>query len=181
MGDAFGQLAAVSAVLGGFAVTFLSIVLTHDDPRRRVAVAVGVATVAAACFFLTALGWALLAASAAQVQSSDPAARAALVRRFGTALAIQTPVSQFFLVGVLLLAAMLGIGGWLRSRALGLFTTGVAVLTALAALFIMRPFITRRPADRGGPPNAAARPPGRADVGPPRQVPRGAPAAEPRR
>jgi hypothetical protein len=102
-----------------------------------------VATVAAACFFLSALGWAFLAAFAAQAQASPPATRAALAGRFAAALAIQRPISQSFLVGVLLLAAMLGIGGWLRSRALGLFTTGVAALTALAAMLIMRPFITR--------------------------------------
>jgi hypothetical protein len=37
---------------------------------------------------------------------------------------------------------MLGIGGWLRSRRLGFFTTSVAALTALAALLIMQPFLT---------------------------------------
>jgi hypothetical protein len=142
MGDAYGQLAAVSAVLGGFAVTFLSIVLTHADSRRRVSGAVGVATTAAACFFLTTLGWALLASFAAQFQASDATARAALAGRFGAALALQRPVSTLFLVGVLLLTAMLGVGGWLRSRRLGLFTTVVAALTTVAALLIIRPFLT---------------------------------------
>ena len=142
MGDAYGQLAAVSAVLGGFAVTFLSIVLTHADPRRRVAGAVGIATLAAACFFLSALGWALLASFAAQLQASDVPTRTALTSRFGAALALQRPISAFFLIGVLLLTAMLGIGGWLRSRRLGFFTTSVAALTALAALLIMQPFLT---------------------------------------
>jgi hypothetical protein len=141
MGDAFGQLAAVSAVLGGFAVTFLSIVLTLADARRRVAGAVGLATTAAACFFLTTLGWALLATLTASVQASEGPVRAGLAERLDIASAIQGPISTLFLLGVLLLVAMLGAGGWLRSRRLGLFTTGVAVLTALAAGFIMRPFI----------------------------------------
>jgi hypothetical protein len=142
MGDSFGQLAAVSAVLGGFAVTFLSIVLTLADSRRRVAGAVALATTAAACFFLTTLGWALLAAFAAQVQASSGPARIRLTTQFGTALTITRALSALFLLGVLLLTAMLGAGGWLRSRRLGVFTTSVAVLTAGAAFAIIRFFVT---------------------------------------
>ena len=142
MGDAYGQLAAVSAVLGGFAVTFLSIVLTQADPRRRIAGAIGIATLAAACFFLSALGWALLASFAGQVAASDPPTRAALAGRYGAALALQRPISGLFLSGVLLLAVLLGFGGWLRSRRLGILTSGIAALTALAAMLILRPFIT---------------------------------------
>lgn len=70
MSDAFGQLSAVCAVLGGFAVTFLGIVLTLADVRKRVEVVVVIATACAACFFLGALGWALLAALAARAASS---------------------------------------------------------------------------------------------------------------
>jgi hypothetical protein len=72
MGDGFAQLASVSAVLGGFTVTFLAVVLTLADARRRVGVAVAVATAAAACFLACALGWSLFAA----VYNTAPAAGA---------------------------------------------------------------------------------------------------------
>ncbi len=142
MGDSFGQLAAVSAVLGGFAVTFLSIVLALADARRRVAGAVALATTAAACFFLTTLGWALLAALAAQVEASTGATRARAAAQFGVAVAITRPISALFLLGVLLLTCMLGAGGWLRSRRLGAFTTATAVVTGLGAVAIIRLFVT---------------------------------------
>jgi hypothetical protein len=142
MGESYGQLAAVSAVLGGFAVTFLSIVLTLADDRRRVAGAVGLATTAAACFFLTTLGWALLAAFAAQVQAVSGPARLRLDAQFRTALTITRALSALFLLGVLLLTSMLAAGGWLRSRRLGIFTTAVALLTGAGALAIIRFFVT---------------------------------------
>src|SRR5215208_350730 len=61
MGDGFAQLASVSAVLGGFTVTFLAVVITLADTRRRVGVALAFATASAACFFACALGWSLFA------------------------------------------------------------------------------------------------------------------------
>ena len=141
MGEAFGQLAAVSAVLGGFAVTFMSVVLTLSDARRRVSGAVALATAASACFFLTALGWALLASTAAQVAGASGAERAAYARRLAEAQWVQRPVSLLFLVGVVLLLLTIGASGWLRSRRLGAFSASVAAASALVAWLIIRPFI----------------------------------------
>ena len=141
MGESFGQLAAVSAVLGGFAVTFMSVVLTHSDARRRVSGAVALATAASACFFLTALGWALLASQAAKVAGSAGADREFYVRQLAAAQWVQRPVSMLFLLGVLLLLLTLGASGWLRSRRLGAFTAAVASASAVTAWVILRPFI----------------------------------------
>jgi hypothetical protein len=118
-------------VLGGFAVTFLSIVLTLADTRRRVGGAVALATTAAACFFLTTLGWAFLASFAAQLQAmaARPGRpRRAVRRRAG-------PPAPDLLDLPPRGAAADGDarrGGWLRSRQLALHS-GVAVLTLLAA------------------------------------------------
>ena len=88
MGDAFGQLSAICAVLGGFAVTFLGIVLTLADSRKRVeAVA---ASACAACFFLASLGWTLLAVRSAQVASSSGPAQAMLAQQLQTAITLRT-------------------------------------------------------------------------------------------
>jgi hypothetical protein len=38
MGEGFAQLASISAVLGGFTVTFLAVMLTLADARRRLLV-----------------------------------------------------------------------------------------------------------------------------------------------
>ncbi len=51
IGEGFAQLASISAVLGGFTVTFLAVVLTLADARRLVGVTIAFATAAAVCFF----------------------------------------------------------------------------------------------------------------------------------
>ena len=141
MGDAFGQLSAICAVLGGFAVTFLGIVLTLADSRKRVEAVAAVASDCAACFFLASLGWTLLAARSAQVASSSGPAQAVLAQQLQTAITLRRPLSGLFLFGVVLLLITLGADGWLRSRRLGLITSGIAAAAAVAAVFIVRPFI----------------------------------------
>lgn len=116
------HLASISAVLGGFAVTFLSVVLTHQDPRRRVDVLLGVTTAAAASYFIVALGWSLSAAT-----ELHPG--------------LQRPLSLLFIAATGLLFVVLGIGGWLRSRALGTATTALAFLAMGGAWLVLRPFI----------------------------------------
>ncbi len=142
MSDAFGQLSAVCAVLGGFAVTFLGIVLTLADVRKRVEVVVVIATACAACFFLGALGWALLAALAARAASSTGPAQAELAQQLEAASVLRRPLSMLFLLGVALLFITLGAGGWLRSRRLGLLTSLIATVSAIIAWLIVRPFIS---------------------------------------
>ena len=135
MSEGLAQLASISAVLGGFAVAFLSVVLTHRDERRRVGLLLSVATAAAACFFVSALGWSLLAVRGAR----DGAAAASTLTALHATL--QRPLSLTFIAGLLLLFVVLGLGGWLRSRALGIVTTATALVAALGALAVLRRFI----------------------------------------
>jgi len=134
MSDRLAELAAISAVLGGFAITFLSVVLTHADARRRVGVALGLATAGSACFFVSALGWSLVASRGAGPRGADAAFDALYA-------ALNPPLSILFIMGIGLLYAVLGLSGWLRSRPLGITTTVIAVLAALFSAFVMRHFI----------------------------------------
>ena len=143
MGDGFAQLASVSAVLGGFTVTFLAVVLTLADTRRRVDVALGVATAAAVCFFACALGWSLFAAvfNTAPATGATPEAVAEHLARIRY---LHSWLSFSFVLGLTLLFITLGVSGRLRSRALGLVTSGLALAGAAAAFAILREFVTVR-------------------------------------
>lgn len=141
MGDGFAQLASVSAVLGGFIVTFLAVVLTLADARRRVGVALVVATAAATCFFVCALGWSLFAA----VYNTAPATGATpedMAGHFARIKHLHSWLSFAFILGLTLLFITLGVGGWLRSRGLGWVTSGLALAGAAAAFAILREFVT---------------------------------------
>ena len=50
-------------------------------------------------------------------------------------------LSQLFCLGILLLLASFGLGGWVRSRTLGIGTTIVAVLGAVVAFVVLAPYM----------------------------------------
>lgn len=53
----------------------------------------------------------------------------------------QGPLSLLFCFGILLLLASFGLGGWIRSRWLGIVTTIIAGLGAIAAYLVVAPYI----------------------------------------
>ena len=55
--------------------------------------------------------------------------------------ALQRPLSLAFIVGILLLFVVLGLGGWLRSRALGIATTATALAAAIGATAVLGRFV----------------------------------------
>jgi hypothetical protein len=132
MAELFRQLAFITAILGGFAITFLSVLLTASATHRMVNWIVGVTTAAAVSFVLSALG-ATFSAVIATDAGADPLP--------SDVEALHEPLSLLFLGGTLLLFTALGMSGWLRSRSLGIATTVIATLGLIGGLFIIAPFI----------------------------------------
>ena len=56
-------------------------------------------------------------------------------------LAQQTPLSFCFLFGIALLFGAFGLGGWIRSRSLGIATTAIAVLGLVGAIVVLIPYL----------------------------------------
>jgi hypothetical protein len=130
--ELFRQLAFINAILGGFAITFLSVLLTASSVHRVVDWIVGVTAAAAACFVLSALGATFSAVIASETKSG---------RLPGEVAALHEPMSLLFLAGTTLLFTALGLSGWLRSRRLGVATVTIAMAAIAAGFFMMRPFI----------------------------------------
>lgn len=143
MGESFGQLAAVSAFLGGFVVTYLGALTTLTDSRRRVGFVLAIAASAAECLLLAALGWTLLSAQASGIASSQGDARLQATQQFEAGLGLTGFISQLFVVGIALLTLLIGTSGWLRSRRVGIYTATLACLMGVAAVVILTPFVTR--------------------------------------
>jgi hypothetical protein len=141
MGGSFGQLAAVSAVLGGFVMTFLGVLLGSNDPRRRVAVSLALSATAAGCLLLAAVGWSLLAAQVELVAAASGEWQGVARRQLEAGLGLQRLLGGLFLLGITLLIALIGSTGWLRSRSLGRFTSVLAALLAVGAVIVVRPFV----------------------------------------
>ena len=118
------QIASLSAFMGGFAATFLGILLQSADKRRRVGWAAGAAAVAAAFFMIAVIAGTLVAIVL------NPAAPK------GLATPEFLPWARYvilvtFTLGVYANVLSLGLSGWTRSRTLGIVTSAAALIAAL--------------------------------------------------
>lgn len=132
MDELFRQLAFINAILGGFAITFLSVLLTAESQKKIVEWIVVVLFSAVACFILSALGATFSAVVAAEAQTDSLPAEV---------WALHEPMSLLFLLGIILLFVSLGMTGWIRSKWLGRVTIVIAVVSLVAAFFMIRPFL----------------------------------------
>jgi hypothetical protein len=133
MAEFYRQFAFVSSVLAGFAFAFYGTLLLAPTPHRTASWAAFLSVTASIAFLLVTLGTTFAAARAANL-----AADASLP----VEITSQVPlISVLFLIGVFLLLASFGLGGWVRSRQLGIATTISAVIGVIGVLVVMAPFI----------------------------------------
>src|SRR5215212_5688017 len=106
----------------GGAFAFLGVLLTSPSQSRVVGWTAGVSMTAAAGMVVCVLGW-TLGASVVAIEAAKAAAPDAL-RVPDTFLRIHLYLSQVFIFSLLLFLCDLGLSGWVRSRALGIVSTG---------------------------------------------------------
>ena len=130
LGEMGRQIAFLSAFLGGFAATFLGILLQSPNSRRHVGWAAGAAAVASASFILAVMSGTLLALVV------HPGAPPALAE---PTLLPQLRILTFitFIVGIYSSLLSLGLSGWIRSRQLGIITSVAAFVSAVIMLFLL--------------------------------------------
>ena len=130
LGETGRQIAFVSAFLGGFAATFLGILLQSPNSRRHVGWAAGAAAVASASFILAVISGTTLA----------------LVMHPGAPPGIAKPtflpqvrslILVAFTCGIYSILLSLGLSGWIRSRQLGIVTSVAAFVSAVIALLLV--------------------------------------------
>lgn len=130
MTQLFGQPSFVSAVLAGFAFTFVAGLLSSPSTSRAFPWVFAGSLTAALSLMVAAVG-SVLAGLAVEGKSLTPAQSQEL-------LAL---ISQAFLVGIFSLVFASGCSGWLRSRRLGLISIALAVVGAHVLGSIVLPFI----------------------------------------
>jgi hypothetical protein len=131
IGEIARQLTSVSAFLGGFAATFLGILLQSNSTRRHVAWAAGAAAVASASFMISVIAGTLVALV---VNPSAP-------QGFATPQFLPWARQILFVsfaVGIYSNLLSLGLSGWIRSRGLGLVTSIAAFVSAVVVWTFVR-------------------------------------------
>ena len=134
--ELFRQLAFISALIGGFSLTFLVQLLIVHPERRIVNWTIGFAISASAGLIVCALGWTL---SAAYIV--NPRAQADQVQLSALLSHLHNRLSLAFIGSLLLFLVSLGTCGWIRSRAMGIVTTIIASIAAVGCLLILKLFL----------------------------------------
>lgn len=133
MAEYYRQFAFVSSVLAGFAFTFYATLLAINRPQRAVSWAALLTVTASICFLTVTLGTTFAAARVVGIED-----RASLPPVLQEQLG---PLSTLFLGGILLLLSSFALGGWIRSRRLGIATTAASVFGLAAVYFALSPFL----------------------------------------
>lgn len=130
MTQLFGQLGFVSAILAGFAFTFMAGLLTSSSDSRAYSWVFVSALVAALSLMIAAVGSVFGGLGVEGNFLGDT--------RIQNLLAM---VSQAFLIGVLSLVLSAGCSGWLRSRRLGMISSVLAAISTFVFATIALPFL----------------------------------------
>ena len=123
LAEVYRAFSSICAVLGGFSIAFLVIMVTVAPDRKVASWATGFSIVAVACFLPATLNTFL---------ASIPAATAPSAQDLGADVNGVTGMSALLLViGVFALLASLGLTGWIRSKRVGILSTVAAILAGL--------------------------------------------------
>lgn len=128
MAELFQQLSVVSAILGGFAFTFVGALLGYSSISRSYPWVFGASLSAAMAFMVSSLGSVLAVVA---VNNAYPV-NVELLRLM---------VSLAFLLGILCFIIATSVCGWLQSRRIGYISTAIAMISASGVIVVLLPFL----------------------------------------
>ncbi|WP_414828215.1 hypothetical protein [Alteromonas sp. H39] len=133
--DLYRQIAFSAAILGGFAMTYLSTLITAAGKRARVLpFTIGAMAVAATLLVVATLGATLLLMSVQQLSLTFQ------FDRWPEALVRSKWIAELsFFTGLLALMAGIGLSGFIKSRNVGYLTAGSAIFGLLLLSFVFLP------------------------------------------
>lgn len=134
--ELFRQLAFISALLGGFSLGFLVQLLATNPERRIASWTIGFSIAASAGLIVCVLGWTLSAATILGSMTEPE-----MVQLSTKLTLLHRRLSLAFIGSLLLFLVSLGLCGWIRSRAMGIVSSAIASIAAVASLFIIGSFV----------------------------------------
>jgi len=133
MTEYYRQFAFVTSVLGGFAFALFGTLLLAPPSHRAASWAAILSVTASVAFLLDTLGMTF-----GGIYSASLPTGGTMPPRIASQLGL---LSQLFCLGILLLLASFALGGWVRSRWVGIVTTIVAGLGAVVAFVVLAPYM----------------------------------------
>lgn len=131
--EVFRQMAFISALIGGFAFSFVGVLLALPDKRRIINWIITIAILACSGLIVCTLGWTMSAYNAFQLVAE----KVELPPFFKS---LHRSLSLTFIASLLLFLMSLGLSGWIRSRVLGVISSLIAMIAIIAVLWILSYF-----------------------------------------
>jgi hypothetical protein len=126
LADLYGQISSLAAVLGGFAIAALAVLLTAAPEKRVASWATGASAFAAGALISSTFLSAILSTDAGKMNAGG----------FGdltpSVLPLVTYQGFLFPLGLYALLFALGLCGWIRSKRTGIASTLAALIGAAA-------------------------------------------------
>lgn len=132
--EVFRQMAFISALIGGFAFSFVGVLLALTQKHRIINWIIIIAIMACSGLIVCTLGWTMSAFNAFQLAAEQQA-----LPDFYKPL--HRNLSLTFIASLLLFLISLGLSGWIRSQTLGMISTLIATIAVVAVLWILSYFI----------------------------------------
>ncbi len=120
------QLILISSLLSGFSIAVVANLLVHESKTRINNSIFKIATIAAGCFLVSVF------ASTSILMKTTPGYPLPLDE--SSLFFPQIVCGITFLLGIASLSAVLALSGWTKSKATGIFTTIIGVITFLFVL-----------------------------------------------
>ncbi len=128
MDELFSSIGLVSAIIGGFAFTFVGALLATESSSRVFNWVFALSMFAASSLMAAALGAVLTSLAAKQNFDIDLAW-------------MHQKVSLLFLAGILSLISAISLSGWIRSRQLGYVSLSVGAIAISMLLWVLVPYL----------------------------------------
>ena len=139
--QAYQQLAAISAVLGGLAFTAAAALLgagvSANNPivfGKATKLTVASALGSAVSLVIAALIWSLMAADINRAVARDKLDAVTNIIQFNWI------PSWWFILGAILFFLSVGACGWIASRSLGIFSSAAGTIGSVMLIFMLRAF-----------------------------------------
>ncbi len=133
--ETFRQMAFISALIGGFAFSFVGVLLALKQRTSIVHWIIGITITASCGLIVCTLGWTMSANFIYPLAAEKVTDVPLFVKNMHRSLSLT------FIGCLLLFLVSLGLSGWIRSRWLGIISSVVAFVAILNVLVILSLFV----------------------------------------
>lgn len=133
------QLSFIGSLIGGFALSLAAGIISKSEKNKVASWTVGFAISVTSSMMVCVIGWSMASFRLYLLSANSSVER---LESIGSKLdGLSEHLGLLFLASIFLFFVSLGLSGWNLSRNVGIATTTIAFLAAVAGVFVIIPFL----------------------------------------